>query len=540
MKRIIRFTYSILVLLLMCTTGCTKLDETSYSNVLAENYYNNKTEVTSVVLRPYTHIGASIGSWGGQKTYWRINELSADQLAIPQKGIHWYNNGDFVRLHGHTWTTVEDHTKIPFTLLYTGIGFCNNTIEEISQLTTAKTGMTQAELDAAVAETKVLRAYQYMKLMDLYGNIPIVTAVGTPLSPPTVPRAEVFKFIEAELKENVEKLPPLSQSFVGRVTKAGGYAILAELYLNAELWSGTQRWDDCISACDKIIGGQAGGLNGAPGLDADIKTAFSNTNDKSKEVLFSIAYDFVKTAYRAQWNSDLWHYNQKEVYDATHPGNSNNGIVVTPNAYDAYKNNDLRKSTWMLIGPQFKFGTTTPVQGTQEYKGKPLVFVKEISRNSEGKTQSDMTQGEENSGARFNKYLPGRTNDPNFWGNDWVLYRLTEIHFNKAEALIRKNGGVADATAVQLINDSKKRAFSASDWLTEAYTPATLTLDELLAERGREFIFEGKRRTDLIRFGKFTTATWWDHQPTPKTRELFPIPYTQIAVNPNLVQNPGY
>ena len=105
---------------------------------------------------------------------------------------------------------------------------------------------------------------------------------------------------------------------------------------------------------------------------------------------------------------------------------------------------------------------------------------------------------------------------------------------------MRKNGGTATQAAVDLINASKRRAFSAADWATEAYTTTTLTLDELLAERGREFIFEGKRRSDMIRFGTFTTATWWDHQPTNASKTLFPIPQKQLAINPNLVQNGGY
>ncbi|WP_255412428.1 RagB/SusD family nutrient uptake outer membrane protein [Dysgonomonas sp. Marseille-P4361] len=152
-----------------------------------------------------------------------------------------------------------------------------------------------------------------------------------------------------------------------------------------------------------------------------------------------------------------------------------------------------------------------------------------------------MTTGEENSGARFNKYRPGAENDASYWSNDWVLYRLTEIYFAKAEALMRKNGGKATAEAVQLINDCRKRAFSDADWETEKYTTATLTLDELLEERGREFIFEGKRRTDLIRFGKFLTESWWDHKPiTSEHLEWYPIPKTQRELNPNLVQNPGY
>lgn len=105
---------------------------------------------------------------------------------------------------------------------------------------------------------------------------------------------------------------------------------------------------------------------------------------------------------------------------------------------------------------------------------------------------------------------------------------------------MRKNGGTTTAEALQLLNAVHSRTFAPDDAAKEAYTAATLTLPELLAERGREFVFEGKRRTDLIRFGAFTTAAWWDHQPTDKTRELFPVPQRQLVANPNLKQNPGY
>jgi len=106
---------------------------------------------------------------------------------------------------------------------------------------------------------------------------------------------------------------------------------------------------------------------------------------------------------------------------------------------------------------------------------------------------------------------------------------------------MRKNGGKASSEAVELVNESRKRAFSKADWPMAQYTVATLTLDELLAERGREFIFEGKRRTDLIRFGKYISGSWWDHKATnDKNKELYAVPMDQLAINPNLKQNPGY
>jgi hypothetical protein len=160
-----------------------------------------------------------------------------------------------------------------------------------------------------------------------------------------------------------------------------------------------------------------------------------------------------------------------------------------------------------------------------------------------------MSEGEENSGVRFNKYKLGNqfagpggvpAIDPNYNNGDWNIYRLTWVYFAKAEAIMRKNGGAANAEAVQLINDCKKRAFSSADWASRAYTTSTLTLDELLAERGREFIFEGFRRDDLIRFGKFATGSWWDHAPTSATKALYPIPQQQRDLNANLAQNPGY
>ena len=533
-----KYLFASLFVTLAGTNSCTNLDETLYSQIDASQFYNNRQEILSGVLRPYTHANAWIAPTG-QNSYWRLNEFTADQLAWPQKGRHGYDDAQWIRLHGHSWVFTENLMWNPWSLLFTGVGFCNSVLGDFERVDFARAGVSDQDKAAFIAELKVFRAFHYMKLMDLYGNIPIVTVVGEPLSPATAQRAEVFAFVEKELKENVELLPNLSQALIGRITKAAGYAMLSELYLNAEVWSGTPRWDDCIAACDKIMQGQAGGLNGAPTLDNDLKVTYSNTNDRSKEILFQLVYDYQATPTRCGWNGDFYHFNQRPIYNGD--ANGNNGVVVIPSAYDAFQDNDLRKSTWMLIGPQFyAVNPTQPVLGTEEYRGKQLVFVKEIQRNSEGKTRSTMVDGEENSGARFNKYQPGQQTEAKYWSNDWAIYRLTEIYYNKAEALMRKNNGTATPEALELVNAVRRRAFSATDYPAAAYTAATLTLPEFLAERGREFIFEGKRRTDMIRFGAFTTASWWDHQPSSPERRLFAIPQRQLAANPNLVQNPGY
>jgi len=521
--------------------SCTDLTENVYSSISEDNFYNNKREVMQAALRPFTHMQAWLAPTG-QSGYYYHSELSADQLAWPQKGRHGYDGGDHIRLHYHTWTSNEGRLRNAWTLMWGGLGYVNNAIGDIERLDVSMIdGLTEEDRAIIISQLKVLRAFHYIKLMDMWGNVPIVTKVADPLNPETKPRSEVFDFVLQELLDNVEKLPLTSAENIGQVSRAAGYAMLAELYLNAEKWKGQPMWDECIAVCDKIISGQGGGIGGAPQLSPNLTALFSNTNSANPESLFQFQFSR-EAGFTFDWAGFFFGYDyMKEVLNVGYGGW--NAFVVIPSAFDAFAENDLRKKEWFLFGPQYKYGTNIPVLGTEEYSGKPFVLVNSIRRESEGDLTGpgSMTEGEENSGARFHKYKSGTLDDPNYWENDYIIYRLTEIYFNKAEAIMRKNNGVATAEAVELINASRKRAFTDADWPANQYTVATLTLDELLKERGREFIFEGKRRTDLIRFGKFTTASWWDHNPSnDPNKELFPVPNNQLAINPNLVQNPGY
>ncbi|WP_199233990.1 RagB/SusD family nutrient uptake outer membrane protein [Pedobacter sp. HMWF019] len=519
--------------------SCTKLDEKLYSELYKENFYKNRTEVLQSALRPMTHLQSWIAPIRGDGYYYHA-EMSADQLAWPQKGRHAYDNGDHIRQHYHSWTINEGRLNNAWVGMWTGLGYTNAAIEDLEKLDATAVGMTAAELKVIIAELHVLRGFHYLKLVDMWGNIPIATKVGLPKNPATASRKEVFDFIKTELETYVPQLAPYSEALIGRIGQTGGYAMLAELYLNAEKWAGTPMWDQCIAACDKILSGTAGGLGGAPKLASNLTTTFSNTNRTASEALFQFAYSR-KGGFEWQWIVLHGFSYMNDVLDVSYEGN--NAYVVTPPAFNAYAENDLRKKEWFLFGPQYKYGTTTPVLGSEEYSGKPFILVNSIRRESEGDltTAGGMTKGEENSGARFNKYKSGRISDANYKENQFMIYRLTEIYFDKAEAIMRKNGGVATQEAVGLINESRKRAFTAQDWEAAKYTTTSLTMDELLAEKGREFIFEGKRRTDIIRFGRFTKGSWWDHTPTNDTRrEIYPIPFRQMANNVNLVQNPGY
>ncbi|HCV80188.1 MAG: RagB/SusD family nutrient uptake outer membrane protein [Zunongwangia sp.] len=540
-----RLKYNKFFFCLLCffgIVGCTDLDESLYSEVSKSNFYNSKLEIIQATLRPFTHMQAWL-AFTGQNGYYYHNELSADQVAWPQKGRHAYDNGDHIRQHYHTWTTEESRLLEAWSLMWTGLGYVNAAIEDIEQVDPEAANITQEELESFIAESKVLRAYHYMKIMDMWGNVPIVTEIAKPgsdLNPATQSREEVFAFIEQELLDNVEKLQPLSPQLLGRVSKAVGYAMLSEFYLNAEVWSGEARWADCIKYSDKVINGEGGSLTGTMMLDQDPLGPYNNTNEDSPENIFQFPFSrqndfgYNWTAFYAGFD------NMKDALDVTYAGW--NAFVVIPSAFDAYKENDIRKQEWFLFGPQYEYGTTEPILGTEEYRNQPLIYVNNIRRNTEGQTgQGSMTDGEENSGARFHKYRSGVQKDENYLENDFVIYRLTEMYFNKAEALMRQNGGGATSEAVSLINESKSRYFTKEDWPNEMYTTANFTLNELLVERGREFIFEGKRRTDLIRFDRFTTGSWWDKTPDGDDHtELYPIPYRQVQTNPNIEQNPGY
>lgn len=538
--KILRKSYKVLVATaVLGFSGCMDLSETFYSQLSKDNFYNNRVEVMQGVLRPFTHMQAWLAPTG-QNGFYYHSEMAADQVAWPQKGRHGFDGGDHIRLHYHTWTPDEPRMRNAWSLMWEGVGYVNAILGDLETLDIAKAGLTEEDRQKLIAEVKVMRAYHYMRIMDMWGNVPIITKVGEPLNPPTAPRAEVFQFVMNELEEDVEMLEPLSQALVGRVSKAAGYAMLSELYLNAEKWSGTPMWDKCIQYSDKVINGEGGSLTGTMQLDPDILGPFKNNNHLSPENIFQFAFSR-EGGFTFNWAGFYFGYgNMSQALNVTYSGW--NAFVVIPTAFDAFEEKDVRKKEWFLFGPQYFYNTENPIIGTEEYDGEPLVYVNSIRRNSEGQTgEGSMTDGEENSGARFHKYRSGTVDDPGYWENDYVIYRLTEIYFNKAEAIMRQNGGVANQQAVDLINESRKRAFSEADWAEAAYTTSTLTMDELLAERGREFIFEGKRRTDLIRFGKFTTGDWWDHRPTNDPNlELFPIPQIQITSNPNLQQNPGY
>lgn len=541
--------YIIALFVVLFSVSCSNLDEELYDRIGKENYYQNKNAVLASLLRTYEH-----GHWYSIWERWYVQELSADHFAWTQKGRHGYDGGNWVRLHNHTWTAEEGTIASCWNGGYSGIGYANNSIADIEKLDYAKFNLTEADKQTHIAELKTIRAWYQLMLLDFFGTIPIVENIYDlkPQSSPT----ENFNWIEKEIKDNIAKLPKAPvEKYDGRLTQGAAATILVRLYLNAQTYAGTPKWTECAQVCQDILDGKYG----AYAIDPTWYGPFNGTNNKSPEAIWY--WPHAKNQLDGYfYYAPFFHYSSDQANGFTKWGEWN-GIHLQPSLdldgnpytfalgkpFAKFDDRDLRKKPFKYLGngqyegmfvygPQYKRGTTDPILGTEEYNGKPLVFVDQVGRFSEkpgGRWQegSHVVTGEENTGVRWMKYPVFPDNDPFEMEPDGAEMRLTEIVYSLAECKFRLGDKAAAAT---LLNSVRKRNFADADWASLAYTADQITEQELLDEWGREFLGERRRRTDLIRFNKFTEGTWWDKQPTPANKKFFPIPNKALNTNPLL------
>lgn len=506
--------------LVMGTNACNDLDEKVYSDETIQNYYTNRDQVMAAYLTPYTFLQNVM-----YDVHWSLVSFSTDEAAATVKvgePWEWNDAPRWTQLHKHTWTSNLDWILWEWYQVWQGIGFCNQFLEAIEDRDVSSFNLPISK-EQMIAEVKMVRALLYYFAMDEFGNVPIVEKIGEP-NPPTRPRAEVFAFVEKEILENMNQLGEKGDiGWYGKFTKTAAQALLARLYLNAEVYTGTPRWDDAIAASDAIIN------SGLYQLDPTWDAPFYANNQFSRENIFVIPYD-ANNARGFNIATQNLPGAMKEAYGF--PDYPWGKMVTQESFFNLFKENDFRINQW-LVGPQSYIdinGVEQPVMGWYDQDGQQLVIKPQIQMFN----NPNAAYGE---GVRNVKY---EVEKGVVWNNnnDLVMFRLSEIMFIKAEALMRKAGGAAPQEAVDLINQVRARSFAAGD-PDATYTTGSLNMDELLDERGREFAYEMKRREDLIRFGKYGNA-WWEKPASDKTRELFPIPLQILTANPALVQNPGY
>lgn len=477
-----------LVLILFSLGACTKFDDEIRDSSLVR-----KADPANVYVELRDLIDDA-GWW-----FW-AQEVTSDEVVFPVRGTDWNDGGKWRVLHSHEWTNDVDAVNSMWSHLNDGIRESNRILDELAP------AAGDPEIDISIAKLKTLRAFFLYLLMDNYGDVPNVTSfLQAPEFPTKESRTNIYNFLITELTESVPLLPTSANSFA--VSKGMGFTLLAKLYLNAEVYTGTAAYTEAEAMCDSVI------ALGTYSLDGGVTAPFSASNFGNSEHIFTITFD-ENDAQGFRLHMRTLHYLSDATFGmAVGPWN---GFAVVEDHYNSYSDDDFRKNEWFMVGQQFDKGNNKLFDETA---GEDLILTPEIPAlvMGAGQTSAEIRM----SGARVKKYEieEGALENMN---NDFPLFRYADVLLMKAECAVR-NGAPGDGD--QWLQDIRDRA--------NAGPTAGFGLDEILAERGRELFCEGHRRQDLIRFGKFGDA-WWEKPASGQERTTFPIPQWAIDANPNL------
>lgn len=546
----------------LCATSC-DLDEKFYSEVTPDTFFTSPESTYAVLCRPFTHWKWYIGA-----DRWYLQELTTDEMMCPKRGSDWYNSGEYYRLHYHTWSPDDRFVVNTYDGTTGGISRALEAKADLQGVDYNAIGLSDAVKADHINQLNAITAYFYMRGLDYFGGMPIYYSVDDDLRGRNTAR-ETYAHIETLLKDAVpalSKKTTLGASEDGYIKQAAAAALLAQLYFNASAYIGEEHFDECAELCRDIIGG----VYGTYELDKTWYGPHSFDNNTSPEVIWTVPSENSKV----EWNwyfKYFYHYSAYEYFGIETAGY--NGFMLTPslnpegryytqwklgNPYQKFNDKDLRKKPYRYLGSRkyegmFLVGDQTnpnnPSQqclGQKEYSGKVINLVDQVARlseigtkyNSAAELTSTMADGEENSGVRLVKSPQPNLEDKLLrWNPDCPVIRLSEIYYMLAECELRAGD---KKTAAGLINQVRARNFEGG----VDPNPATVdNLDEyrMLDEWMIEFLGEGRRRTDLIRWDKFVTESWWDHTPlNDKNKNLFPIPNSAISANNLIKQNPGY
>jgi hypothetical protein len=507
--------------IMVILSGCS-LEEDVYSIYTPETFYSNEAQVLSSLSGIYRNFAATTG----MGVEYRCLELPGDQVVVHEKIQGWWGGASFAELMEHTWTPSHSYIAGTWDSYFRTVGQTNALIASLEG-----SALPEDEVAGPLAELHSLRAYAYFFLMDLFGNVPIFTLPKVdPLNlPEQNTRAEVFDFVTSELIAATADLPTKAEAgngYYGRFTKEAAQALLATIYLNAEIYTGTEQNAKAIEYADLVIN------SGAYSLLPNYFDNFVYNNDNNAEFIFGAVYS-------PDIAGGIGHPLVQKVLPGIQGGlfglpyTPQNGFGTRPSVLALYEDGDDRKNLIIpygnLIDP--RNGETVMVERIVPDNNSKL-YVPGVS--TEGPVPYEIIPATGirlqpmNAGLKWVKWgLDPNTNGGNA-GNDIAFIRYADVLLIKAEALVRQgNPGLA----LPIVNQIRNRS--------NAPDLASVTLDDILDERGRELAFEMQRRRDLIRFGKFGDA-WEFKEPSEPFRTLFPIPSTAIGANPKLKQNPGY
>jgi hypothetical protein len=447
------------------------------------------------------------------RLFWTSQEITTDEAICA-----WGDTG-IPELDNSTWAVDNQFLRGLYSRSMLQITVCNEFLRESTPEKLAErniSGADATEINKYRAEARFLRAFQYWVLMDGFGNPPFVTEADQigKTAPKQITRAELFTYVESELKAIEPDLAAPRTGEYGRADQGADWALLARLYLNAQVYTGTAKFTEAVTYSKKVI-------DAGYSLKANYKDQFNVSNEKSPETILSINYD----------------------------GQRSTNYGGTTFLINAAISADMKPATFGVPNGGWGGNRTRPnlpalfpdVNGTADKRG---VFfgtknaIDEIGAFTDGLAVTKFKNVDAAG-------TPAASLNGTFSSLDFPLFRLAEQYLIYGEAVLRGGTGGTTAEALNYVNILRQRAYGNTSGNVSA---ATLNTDFFLDERARELYWEGHRRTDLVRFGKFTGGSYlWPYKGGVKagkaieeTRNIYPIPAADIIANNNLVQNPGY
>lgn len=557
------------VICLLCATSCS-VEPDFYSQVVPETFYSSQDAVWQRFNRPFTHWRWYIAH---DEPRWALQELGTDEYCLPTRGSDWYDGANYQKFHHHEYTEGMTRVETGWTNFAMGVALAWDALEDLEKVDFDALGFPEGTRESMLNQQRALAASFYIDGLDFFGGVPLYTTTQSEVKGRATD-VETFNFIDSLLKISIPNLPikeTLGGMETGAINRAAGAALQARLYFNAKSYIGKEMFTEAAQICQDIIDGKYGQY----ALDPDWTNIFGFDNERCPEIIWSVPSQNAKTETDAMYWTWQVPYNYKNYLGGLEGSGSNNGIGLIPSldptgkrypyklggAYAKFNDKDIRKQPYVYEGNgkyrgMFIVGKlVNPLNpewvctGTREYAGEVITVVDQVAYFSKvGKDPqypdlaslpSTIATAEENSCVRVTKRSPRptqeefkRKGDP-----DCPVIRLAEIYYMLAECKMRAGDkqGAAD-----LINTVRKRYFEGGVD-PDPVTAANLDKYRMLDEWQLEFLAEGRRRTDLVRWDAYVTEDWWDHKATNNPNfNRFPIHYSLIGANNLLEQNPGY
>ncbi|MDD4010418.1 MAG: RagB/SusD family nutrient uptake outer membrane protein [Fermentimonas sp.] len=512
MKKIFNITLLSLVLgLLSGLYSCTNLDETVYDTIPADQFGKKPAEINAIIAPIYKTLKSVFPG-----DIFLLSEQAGDMAITPTRvGGDWWDGGVHMVFKLHTWHARNGLINGSWNACMSGITTCNQIYATIEQ------SEMDEELKAqTLAEIRGIRAYWYYILIDYFGNAPLVADYESTELPGMSNRQQLYDFVVSELNaiKDVLREDVTAESY-GKFTQGAAYTLLAKMYLNAEVWTGTPNWQGVIDAADKVMSMDYI-------IEPNWKTNFEVNNQISKEIILPAI--FGKDDEGNHIHKRTLHYLDPIALGMT--VGTWNGVSAQPDYVKQFDDADLRKEGSFLIGPMID-----PATGEVLVTGHARNLNHTVDFNIIPGSIREGMWGEvhQEEGARCNKWVFEKGLANSDMENDFAIFRLADVYLMKAEALVELSQNNSEAT--RLVNVIRERGFG-----NDSHNYTSVTIDDVRQERRLELAWENTNRQDMIRSGKFLDPGYLRPTASSPHLLLFPIPENAWETNNNLVQNPGY